>query len=161
MNPAIERKPIPGFSLYEVSADGQIFLKKSSRPRKLQTNRAGYFVVGLKGDDGKKHTVSVSRAVCLAFHGLPPSPDHQAAHLNSVRKDNREENIAWKTLKENHADRHLIGTTNKHETNGRAKLTAAQVTEIRTSFDGVCRLAERYGVAHSTISDIRSRKLWT
>lgn len=49
---------------------------------------------------------SVHRAVCLAFHGLPPSDGHtQVDHINRVRHDNRAVNLRWVTPVENAANR--------------------------------------------------------
>jgi hypothetical protein len=44
--------------------------------------------------------------------------------------------------------------------NGHSKLTEAQVIEIRASPEKGVRLAERYGVAQSTISALRKGKGW-
>lgn len=42
----------------------------------------------------------------------------------------------------------------------RVKLTAAKVAEIRNSLESVKALAERYGVARCTVSNIRARRIW-
>lgn len=42
----------------------------------------------------------------------------------------------------------------------RAKLTALQVEEIRTSAEGATALATRFGVHNSQIYRIRSGKIW-
>jgi HNH endonuclease len=53
---------------------------------------------------------SVHALVCETYHGPKPSPAHQAAHLNGNPSDNRPSNLAWKTPKENAADRVRHGT---------------------------------------------------
>jgi hypothetical protein len=46
----------------------------------------------------------VHRLLCIAFHGDPPTPTHQARHLNGVRTDNRVDNLAWGTPSQNVQD---------------------------------------------------------
>ena len=60
----------------------------------------------------------------------------------------------------NNADRSSKGRTRapSGENHGRAKLTTAQVAEIRSSTEKGIVLAKRFGVADSTISEIRSYK---
>jgi DNA invertase Pin-like site-specific DNA recombinase len=43
----------------------------------------------------------------------------------------------------------------------KAKLTEAQVREIRAALGTQVEIAKRFGVGRSTIGDIRSGKLWT
>jgi hypothetical protein len=50
--------------------------------------------------------------------------------------------------------------TSRGEKHGMAKLTAEIVKEIRKSSDMGTVLALRYGVSHSTITDIRHRRIW-
>lgn len=45
--------------------------------------------------------IKIHRAVCEAFHGLPPFPNAVVIHLNENALDNRPENLKWGTQKEN------------------------------------------------------------
>ncbi len=45
--------------------------------------------------------IKVHRAVCSAFHGLPPTPGAVVIHVNENSLDNRPENVRWGTQKEN------------------------------------------------------------
>lgn len=112
--------------------------------------------------DGKRKFVH--RLVCEDINGPPPTPEHQAAHscgrgnLACVTKGH----LSWKTPKENQADRLEHGTHCRGERNGSAKLTEAQVLEIR-SFKGqftVRQIAEKYGVSQSTVAGIYSGDRW-
>ncbi len=49
----------------------------------------------------------------------------------------------------------------KGEINGRSKLTAQQVYDIRASALGCLRLSRQFGVSTTTIKHIRNRRLWT
>lgn len=106
----------------------------------------------------------VPRLACEAEHGPAPSPRHQAAHgcgkghLACVTKGH----LRWATRPENEADRLIHGTSNRGSQHGMAKLTEADVVQIRN----LCghrfqrEIAEQFGIDQSTVSDIRRRKLW-
>lgn len=113
---------------------------------------------------GRNINTRVHVMVCLAFHGDPPSPLHQVRHLNGRRTDNRVENLAWGTAKDNGVDRVRHGTTLKGEAHNLAKLTWADVRQIReryaTNRTSQYVLAEEFGVAQSQISSVIRGKTW-
>lgn len=45
--------------------------------------------------DGERESISVGRAVALAFYGCPADPDMEAQHINLDLTDDRAENIEW------------------------------------------------------------------
>ena len=110
--------------------------------------------------DGKNHLVH--RIVCEARHGPPPTPKHEAAHLCGNGHDGcvNRKHLYWGTPKENCADRLLHGTHTRGERNGIAKLTEAQVLEIRASTKLRRELTKEYGIARSTVYMIKARKIW-
>jgi hypothetical protein len=57
--------------------------------------------------DGRSLAVMVHRIICIAAHGLPPTPKHVPNHKNHVKSDNRSSNLEWTTNAENmqHAGR--------------------------------------------------------
>lgn len=59
----------------------------------------------------------VHRMVALAWLGGPPTEKHEVSHINGDRSDNRVENLAWKTHKENEADKVLHGTVTRRGPN--------------------------------------------
>lgn len=109
--------------------------------------------------------VGAHRIICWRVHGAPPTPDHVAAHscgkghLGCVNPHH----LRWATQKENAADRILHGTTNRGERNGKAILTFVQVDEIRRMRGTLPNriIAQKYGVAHSTIGMIMIGRSWT
>lgn len=94
------RKPIKGYSNYEVDTQGNVYSKVSERILKPYTNRNGYMFVKLKNDDGEMHHVSIHRAVAEAFlpnpKGLP-----QVNHIDEDKGNNRIENLEWCTAQYN------------------------------------------------------------
>jgi hypothetical protein len=104
----------------------------------------------------------VHTAVCIAFHG--PRPDGLIVrHLDGNLLNNQAHNLRWGTQEENEADKILHGTAPRGENHGAVKLTEKQVKEIRSAPDrwGINQeLASRYGVARSTISNIRTGRNW-
>ena len=107
----------------------------------------------------------VARIACEEANGPPPTPKHDAAHncgkghLGCVTKSH----LRWATRIENMADTLIHGTRSRGEHRPTAKLTEADVLEIRDlcghSFQR--DIAERFGVSVPTVSAIQARKSWT
>lgn len=105
-----------------------------------------------------------SRLVCIKSKGPPPSAAHQAAHscgnghLGCVNK----RHVDWKTPLENSSDKNIHGTMVRGEKARQAKLSNADASRIK-SLKGLCPqkiLADRYGVAVTTISHIQTGYNW-
>lgn len=125
--------------------------------------------------DGKRGPFRVNRLVCIVFHGDPPSFKHHAAHLNGDSLDNRAENLAWKTPKENEYDKRIHGTARigeKHWSktmperrargvgHGKTKITDEDVRAIRLDPRNNSEVGRSYGLDKTTILNIRARKTW-
>lgn len=72
----------------------------------------------------------IHRLVCEAFHG-PSAPGLEVRHLDGNRYNNAANNLAWGTKRENEEDRLRHGQTPRAEKNPNAKLTQAQVEQMR------------------------------
>jgi hypothetical protein len=146
--------PVPGASRYLVSDCGEVVTMQFKRPRKRAEAMAGkYHGIQLMHDDGERRTRYLHRMVLEAFVG--PAPDGmEARHLNGDRFDNRLENLAWGTRKENHADKKRHGTSARGERNPQAKLTREDVEEMRSLYAAggwtFKRLASRFDVTTMT-----------
>lgn len=109
---------------------------------------------------GKTVKRRVHRLVCEAWHGLPPTSGHHAAHLDGNSSNNRQWNLAWATPKENNADKRLHGTHQAGAKHPRAKLTPHQVEAIRESRLSSRALARAYGVSQSQVVRIKNGDRW-
>jgi hypothetical protein len=111
-----------------------------------------------------RKTVKIHIVVCTAFHGPKPTPEHQVAHRNGVRTDNRASNLRWATSLENHADMEVHGTVLRGSGHPEAKLTESQVRKIREERESgtpLKTIASKYGVAVSTIGNITVHRSWS
>ncbi len=169
---ARQRRPVVGWGdSYEVDATGRIF----SLPRVMRANygsyRRGtrevipfpvreYLKVTLRhpGETELKQ-VFVHKIVLEAFVGPRPA-GMQCRHLNGNNTDNRLENLAWGTAKENAADKAAHGRQSQGERQPASKLTETDVREIRRKQQSIADQASRYGVSISLIRKVRGREAW-
>lgn len=125
------------------------------------THATGYMRVNLCANRIRKSKF-VHLLVCEAFHGPAPSPDHEVAHWDADRTNNRAGNLRWVTRQENAADKVRQGREQKGENHGRAILSNEQVIAIRgRRAEKIRRLAEEYAVSEKTIQVIRYGVRWT
>ncbi|RUV07983.1 endodeoxyribonuclease [Mesorhizobium sp. M1A.F.Ca.IN.020.03.2.1] len=165
----IEWRRVPFAPLYEVSNLGGV--RRAARGRSTRPGRLlkpwqesnGYLRVTFR-IDGKSVKHWLQRVVAFAFHGDPPTPDHEAAHGDGVKSNNRAENLSWKTPAENSADSKAHGTRIHGDQHPGSKLTAADVAAIRARYTGrrgqQTELAREYGVGQPIIFGIVNGKSW-
>ena len=95
---------IEGFEHYEVSNTGLVMTHnwKNSKQTKIMSPRNwnGYLGVYLTSDIGRARLIAVHKLVSETFIGPCPA-GMECDHINSIRSDNRVENLQYLTHKEN------------------------------------------------------------
>lgn len=109
--------------------------------------------------EGRYRTRLVHRLVAEAFYGHEPGRLKQVRHLNGNQTDNTPENLDWGTQEDNWSDRYAHGK-GSGEHHHAAKLSRAQVDQIRASTTSQRSLAAQFGVAQSTIWAVRMERVW-
>lgn len=100
---APERRPVPRTEgLVEADATGRLWLR--GEPCHPRIRPSGYAEQWLPG----RGKTLAHVAICEAFHGPQPSPQHQVDHLNADRSDNRPRNLTWATPEDNRARRRVL-----------------------------------------------------
>lgn len=116
----------------------------------------------IKLDDGRIVTRYVHTIVCETCYGPAPSSKHEVAH--SCGKGHfgciAPNHLRWATRVSNQADRLIHGTHNRGTRNGKCRLTPSKVQKIRASKKSYKNIAVDFGVDPSTISLIRSGRIW-
>lgn len=139
---------------YEVSDAGRVRRIGGSVLRPGIT-AVGYPLVVLSRK-GVTKSVMVHRLVAEAF--IPKNGYNVVNHKNGIKTDNRVENLEW--IDQHGNIMHAINVLGKKNPGGKPpanrKFTDEQVLAIRSSSEGTKELAERYGVAKSTIIRIRN-----
>lgn len=168
-------KDVPGWFGYQVSNMGNVRsrwatggahrgLTNAWHTIGKNPNRYGYRKVMLcNGKRQLKKNVHV--LVMLAFVGPVPK-GHEVNHKDGMKANCRLQNLEYATPSQNMRHAVRIGLRNFRLPSGadssRAKFTNEQVAEIRRMYaelkTPVCEIARKFGVAHSTISRITSRK---
>lgn len=108
---------------------------------------------------GRDFQVKIHVLVLNAFVGDRPV-GLEARHLDGDPTNDHLSNLKWGTQAENYDDRRRHGTANDGERHGNAKLTNAQVREIRRSTERIDALAARFGVSRVTVWSIRGGRSW-
>lgn len=152
------RKKIEGFN-YFIDEQGNLFNSKGHQ-MKWYTNKDGYkCATVIREDTGERATLRRCRAIALCFI---PNPENkpQVNHINSIRDDDRIENLEWVTASEN--KRH--GVENNPEIHkGQAEIGYEEAHKICALIQDGLRsidISELTGVSKDTIDHISKGKTW-
>ena len=169
----VEYREIPRLVGYRFGDDGSFWSRWNRNGagltdhwRRLEgtPDKDGYVSVSPKNSlTGKTMGHRLHRLVLEAFVG-PCPPGMEACHVpDGDRSNNRLENLSWSTHVVNVSDKVAHGTTQVGTKHGMAKLTEAQVIEIRgrlTAGASGPELAREYGVHKCTITRAAYGDTW-
>lgn len=96
----MEQVDIKGFENYQITDDGMVWSKKNNKWLKQTKDRNGYLAVCIYGNNGILKLKKIHRLVAEAFI---PNLDGKPCvdHKNTVKTDNRVDNLQWCTYAEN------------------------------------------------------------
>ncbi|WP_254454508.1 helix-turn-helix domain-containing protein [Flavobacterium sp. M31R6] len=80
-------------------------------------------------------------------------------NINGVKSENQSTNLEWNDFEGVFYDGKNGGSIGSK--NGRAKITEAQVLDIRSSDLKQREISEKYGISQSAVSSIKNFQLWT
>lgn len=146
-------KRIKDYPDYEISDDGIIISHKYKNPRIMKTRKDhdGYLLVGISKNNTTK-TAKVHRLVAEAFI---PNPNNLPVvrHLNDIPDDNRIDNLAWGTPKDNTADLIKNGNHCMKGPNKRRKVSFEKDGMI-FHFDSICEGCRQLNLNNSHASQV-------
>lgn len=172
-------KDIKGYEgLYQISTNGRVksLLKVTKFGNRLKVNeemilkpalgKRGYYVVSLN-HNGKSKTFTIHRLIAEAFI---PNPLNKKFidHINTIKTDNRIENLRWVTSKENSNNiltlKHSSESTSKKWKDGcynnRNNIHYRKVQQfdkegnLIATYDSIIEVSEITGVERSSISAV-------
>lgn len=100
--------------------------------------------------------------VCELVRGQPPDASFEVAHSCGNRACCNPKHLRWTSRADNHADKVQHGTAMRGERHHKAKVTEADVRDIRALHGqlSMAKIAKRYGLCAATVREIIHRKIW-
>jgi len=137
------------------SRGAKIRLRK--RHPEFRTGDFGYNLV-ISRCDGERSQVKLSRLLAVAEYGFDAVEGKHVHHKNKIPWDDRPENIELLEPSE-HAEHHSRG-----EANNRAKLTEADVKEVKRLLSETdmsqTEIGKRFGIKQAAVSSIKLGENW-
>lgn len=163
-------KENPKYPGYLIGSDGTVwsywskggYITGIAKQLKTDQIKGGYLRVRLRKSYQKYQAIQVAHLVLESFVGERPA-GFVACHNDGNPTNNRVSNLRWDTRKSNESDKRKHGTYQGGENNPAAKLTAAQVREMRLLRGGglsTYELSRRFNISRAVVSKIIRGELW-
>lgn len=159
-------KEAAGFPNYAVSSHGRVMRTKTTNRAKAgyiikpAIHYSGYFQHNLHRE-GKPHNVRLHRLVCETFYGPAPSSEHQVAHWDDDKTNNKANNLRWVTRLQNEVDKDRNGRRRRGSRIPWAKLNEEQVVEIRRRIAALTNsLAMEFNVPIGLLRHVIAGRSW-
>lgn len=159
---AIEQwRPVQGYEgLYEVSSSGNVRSIRRGLVLRAALASAGYPTVRLSRGN-RAPTRTVHALVAAAFLGPRPAA-HDVNHIDGDKTNNAATNLEYVTAARNTAHAYEIGRALAGERHPSARLTAAQVQEIRELAGRLTKtdIGRRFGITRQAVRAILVGRTW-
>jgi hypothetical protein len=134
------------------------YRKNSTSPDKVSCvspSSRGYWIIHIRVN-GQRKTIRCCRAVLETFWGPPPTPRHQANHIDGNKANDHIDNLEWTTPSENST--HAVATGLIR----RSHLTPETVRIMRDheGKHSAKWVARAFGVSPWTVAQIWRRRTW-
>lgn len=156
----------PSFPQYAVSEHGEVMRRhggKGTAPGLVLRGyilNTGYRMFDLHPGGGKRVRALAHRLVCETWHGPQPPDRPEVDHLDGDRLNNHHTNLRWVSRAANEANKIARGMGNAGARHGMAKLVEKDVRAIRNDSRSHRHIAAEYGIAPSTVSQIKGGARW-
>ena len=157
------------FPAFEVSEYGDVRRAGTTSRIAGQIDPDGYVRYSLTREDGRRVSIAAHRLVLETFVGPPPSQHSVSAHGDGSRLHCHYSNLRWATPQENQDDRTFHGNTPSGVRNPKARITDADVLDIRREYRRiklrgsgrrVSELDRKYGLTRGQIIRIATGEAW-
>jgi hypothetical protein len=159
MTTAVTYLAIPGCAGSFAGTDGSILGKRGKRLKPDRREIDGRARYTLAKDGGGYRRAYGSRFILEAFVG-PCPVGLESCHNDGNCQNDAPSNLRWDTHSSNLMDRRLHGTAPCGGMINTAKLTVADVLEVRRLGHPLRQHAERLNVSEALICAILKRKVW-
>lgn len=149
-----EWRDIPGFEgLYKVSSEGEVFSIRNDRLLKPWKHPRGYLAFNL----GQTKKFTAHTLVMLAFVG-PPPPEMEVCHNNSIKTDNRLENLRYDTKSGNRKDI-VYQRGENHSQSVVSESTVLKIVEMGRSVNP-SKISKALSVSRGVVNQVLRGETW-
>lgn len=149
-------KNVKGFEIYQVSNRGRVKSLKFNKEKILKTRKVkGYEKVNLF----KNHLTTTHYVHRLVAKAFIPNPDSKPFinHVNSVKTDNRADNLTWADASENGTHGWKSKRVKSPKQGISRKFSNSDIRDMRKRFEKgetITSIADRYKLNQRSTSDI-------